>query len=184
MELITLLEMLRSNYLLEFESVYRNQLEVNEEVHPEIAFKISDGVYKRLFVVDFFGKNGANTNLIEVGTTNAAYGGGQSFEYSSLSIEFGHVSWDDMRLELDPMPQDIVGFEPWFDRWIDLDGAYKKEGAFLSHVIHSALIHDDSVGIDFGTAPRDAFVQLLDLFKANGVETIRISSDRKYRRLN
>ncbi|MEP1696502.1 MAG: hypothetical protein ABJJ69_08190 [Paracoccaceae bacterium] len=178
MELIALLEKLRSNYLLEFESAYRNQVEVNEEIGTEIAFEISGGVYKRLFVVDFVGKNGANTNLIEVGTTDAAYGGGQSFEYSGLSIEFGHVSWDAMRLELDPMPQDIAGFEPWFDRWIDLVGEHRKEGAFLSHVIHSASIRDDSVGIDFGTAPREAFVQLLDLLKANDVKTIRVTSDR------
>ena len=184
MELIALLEMLRSNYVQQYESTYRSQVEQNEEVYPEIAFEISGGVYKSLFVADFIGKNGNNNSVIEVGTTDAAYGGDQSFEYNGLSIEFGHVSWDAMRLELDPMPQNIAGFERWFDRWIDLDGAYRIEGAFLSHVIHSVSIRDDSLGIDFGTAPRDAFVQLLDLFKANRVETIRISSDRKYRRLN
>ncbi len=55
MELFELLEVLRSKYLIEFDSAYQQQIMIKENVFPEIAFEISGGVYKSLFVVDLVG---------------------------------------------------------------------------------------------------------------------------------
>jgi len=179
MELVALLEALRANFLQEFDAAYHQQIEVNEHVFPEIAFEISGTVYKRLFVVDLVARNGEGDTAIEVGSTEAVLSGETYFQYNGLNIDFGNVSWDAMRFSLAPYPVEITGFEPWFDKWIDLNGERSVEGELLSSVIHSATIGDDIVDVDFGSSPVDAVLELFDLFKTNNVMTIQVSSSRE-----
>jgi hypothetical protein len=179
MDILALLEMLRANYLQEFEAAYYQQVEVNEQVFPEIAFEISEGPYKRLFVVDLMGKNGDANSAIGVGTSTAAYGGEVSLQYRDLTIEFGSVSWDSMRFFLQPVPGELVGFELWFDRWIDLEGTRRVDGQITSNVIHSSRLESGLVEVDFGSAPINAAVELFELFEMNEVKTILVSSGRE-----
>lgn len=179
MDILDLLEALRSDYLREFEAAYHQQIEINEQVFPEIAFEISEGPYKRLFVVDLMGKNGEANSAIEVGTSQAAYGGEVIIQYKSLSIEFGSVSWDSMRFLIRPAPDELLGFEPWFDKWIDLEGARHVDRQILSNIIHSSILENGSVDVDFGSAPTDAAIELFDLFEMNEVKTVLVSSGKK-----
>jgi hypothetical protein len=48
----------------------------------------------------------------------------------------------------------------------------------LSFVIHSLLIEPGVIDIDFGTAPPEAFWEMLGLLQSAGARTIRISSSR------
>ena len=179
MDILALLEDLRTDYLQEFEAAYYQQIEVNEQVIPEIAFEISEGLYKRLFVVDFTGRNGEALLAIEVGISQAAYGGEVSLRYRSLTIEIGRVSWDSVRFVLQPAPEELVGFEQWFDRWIDLDGTRRVDGQIISNVIHSTRLENGLVEVDFGSAPASSAIELLDIFEMNEVETVLVSSGRE-----
>ena len=179
MDILALLDVLRTDYLREFEAAYYQQVDVNEQVFPEIAFEISEGPYKRLFVVDLMGKNGDANKAIEVGTSTAVYGGEVSFQYRDLTIEFGSISWDSMRFSLQPAPEELVGFEQWFDKWIDLEGARHVDDQIVSNVIHSSRLESGLVEVDFGSAPINAAVELFELFERNEVKTVLVSSGRE-----
>ncbi|MGH1466414.1 MAG: hypothetical protein ACRBBQ_13745 [Cognatishimia sp.] len=179
MDILALLEALRTDYLQEFEAAYYQQIEVNEQVFPEIALEISGGLYKRLFVVDLIGRNGEANSAIEVGISKAVYGGEVSFHYRDLTIEFGRVSWDSMRFVIQPAHEELVGFEQWFDKWIDLDGTRHVDDQILSNVIHSSRLENGLVEVDFGSAPTNSAVELFDLFNMNEVKTVLVSSGRE-----
>lgn len=178
MELLELLDALRTNYLLEYEAAYRQQTEIYEMVVPEAGLEISGGVYKRIFVADFVGINGDHKTIVEVGIGDAVYGGNASLQYGDLSITFGSVSWDAMRFSLQPAPQELAGFESWFDKWLDLEGLRKVEGNLLSEVIHNSRLEEGIVEMDFGSAPIDAVVELFGIFELNGVTKVQVRSSR------
>ena len=180
MEILALLEALRADYLREFEAAYYQQIEVYEQVFPEIAFEISEeGPYKRLYVVDLMGRNGDENSVIEVGTSRAAYGGEVSLQYKGLTIEFGNVSWDSLRFILRPAPEELVGFETWFDKWIDLEGTRHVDGQIMGDVIHSSRLENGLVEVDFGSAPTKSAVELFDIFDLNNVKKVFVLSSRE-----
>ena len=81
-----------------------------------------------------------------------------------------------MRFRVSPAAEDLAGFESWFDRWIDLEGNRSVEGESHYNIIHSSKLEKGLVEVDFGSAPTDAVIELLDLLSANGVKTVRVSS--------
>lgn len=179
MDVLALLEALRTDYMREFETAYYRQVEQNEQVFPEIATEISEGPYKRLFVVDLLAKNGDANSAIEVGTSEAAYGGEITLKYKGLTIEFGRVAWDGMRFALQPVPNEMIGFEQWFDKWMDLEGTRHVAGQITSSVIHSSVLEIGLVEVDFGSAPTSASMELFDIFEMNDVKFVSVSSSRE-----
>lgn len=178
MEMLAVLETLRSDYLIEFAAAYHQQLELNDTIQPEITLEISGGTYKNLYVVDMLSKVNETITPIEVDPNDAAYGGEVSMQYNGLSVEISKVSWDSMTFSIYPAPAELIGLEFWFDKWIDLEGSRHVEGEIYSRVIHSVLLEDQSVDVDFGTATTGAAIELLELFKMNGVKTVHVSSGR------
>lgn len=178
MEMLALLEMLRSDYLTAFAAAYHQQLELNNKLHTEIAFEISGEVYKNLYVVDMLKKVDEAITPIEVDPKDAAYSGEVSMQYNGLTVEFSKVSWDSMSFLISPAPAELIGFEIWFDKWIDLEGSRHVEGEIFSRVIHSVILEDTSVHVDLGTATTESAIELFKLFKMNGVKTVRVSSGR------
>jgi hypothetical protein len=178
MELLALLEMMRSDYLLEYTSAYHDQLLINEEVFPEIALELSGTVYKKLFVIDLLGKNGDANTAIEVGTSDNVYSGAVSLSYKGLSASFDHVSWDSMRFQVFPEPNSLEGFEGWFDKWMDIDATRHKDGEIYGQTIHSSTLDARGVEVDFGSATTEAVIELFELFIANGVESVNVTSGK------
>ncbi|MYM54777.1 hypothetical protein [Thalassovita mangrovi] len=178
-DLLSLIETLQSNYVREFEAAYYQQLDLNEAVFPEIAVEMSGGTYKKLFVIDLVARNGAKQAAVEILPTTKAYDGGIATNYRSISFVIGQATWDNISITLEPAKNNLVGFEAWFDKWMDLDGKRREEGSPTSNIIHSVSFHEDQMEIDFGTTSTAAFVELVDLFSKNGIEKVRIESTRK-----
>lgn len=181
MELIELLQILQSDYVAQFEAAYEQESDRNEQVFPEIAVEFSGETYRKLYVIDFLARNGDSNTVIEVIPEVSTYDGNQRFEYRNLNILIGQVSWDAMRLHVEPAPKSLdatLGFSDWFDRWIDLDGEHKNGGELLSGVIHNIALYNDVIEVDFGSEPPEAAIALFEIIEANGGETILVSSSR------
>ncbi len=179
MELLELLELLRSDYYRDIRSSHEEVLIESSEVYPEIAFRISDGVYKNLYIVDLIKKDSQGDHAIEIAASELFDGGGMSFEYNDLEIVFGRVSWEAVRFSYDPKKiGELDGFEIWFDRWLDLERARAGEGAVFGEVIHSALFESGNLEVDFGTATTTAFLELLNLISKSEADRVAISSSR------
>ena len=179
MELIALLEAMREGYILQYESVYRDKIEIHEQVTPEVTFEISGGVYKQLFTVDFLFQDGEDILAGEVLEADAVSLAQHSFSYNDIAVSLEPVTWDAMTFTLSPAPDALIGFEIWFDRWMDIDGEHQPDGEPFSHVIHSATLDGNTIAIDFGTAPIEASLELFDLFSQNGVDTVHVWDSRE-----
>lgn len=179
MDIFALLDLLHDRYVAEYESAYHEMLGQYEEVAPELSFEISGGVYKRLYTVDFFRRKGEDMGVIEVMPSQSALSGDAVVRYNDMTITFGSVTWDAMRIEPHPVPAELVGLEAWFDHWIDLDATRRIEGEVTGKVIHSLGIYDGAIELDFGTAPVQAAIEFLDLLRDSGVKEVRVSSSRQ-----
>ncbi|MCT4609373.1 MAG: hypothetical protein N4A70_09210 [Pelagimonas sp.] len=172
MEMIELLEMLRENYQRQYEAAYHMNLSQHERLIPEIAFELSEGPYKRLFVVDFLAQNSGDNEVIELLPEDECLGIVAKFQHKEMTVLFSDPSWDAMQLFLDRTAERLVGFDDWFDKWIDLEGHRRVEGQLFSGVIHSVSFEEWVIEIDFGSAPTGAAMELFDLLEMNHVASV------------
>ncbi len=178
MELGAFLEALSTNYVAQYESVWSEPQSKNAESFPQIALEISGGTFKNLYVADFVVWNDAVQSIVEVTPADDTYLQGGPFLYGSISLRFESVSWDGVRFTIEPELATLPEFEMWFDRWIDLEGVHRIENSKRASVIHSVSLDENVIDVDFGTAPPKAFLELLDVFAANGVTQISVASSR------
>jgi hypothetical protein len=95
-----------------------------------------------------------------------------SFGAAALSIDA--LLWDDViiRHDVASIPSDKIA--DWFQRWFDPDDERHDPDAELSNIIHSLRVKPYLLEIDFGTAPMDAFWEMLELLEGAGASDIRI----------
>lgn len=98
-----------------------------------------------------------------------------------LRIEIKSITWDYTTFRLRPCEalDDCSWLRGWFLRWFDLEDTNKTDQEGLSGVVH--FISDPErmdthvqVTIDFGSAPIQAFHELLDCFIASGITDCEI----------
>lgn len=178
MEFSAFLDHLRDAYLVQFEAAYEQQKSEHGAIHPEVAFEISGGTYRHIYVVDFIAGEGGRGGAIEVNPGRQAHVSGGPFVYDWMTVSFRCVSWDGMAFALTPVTPQLHGFEPWFDRWVNLDRQYPVAGGHLSGGIHSAVLGERHLEVDFGTAPIEALTGLLKIFAEDGVREVKVSSSK------
>jgi hypothetical protein len=76
---------------------------------------------------------------------------------------------------------DTSPIEKWCTKWLDIDEVGPKNESGLLGAIHSVTPPKKEGGrvsfsVDFGSAPLQAFVELLDTLKTMGVSDVEISS--------
>ncbi|MGR3620647.1 hypothetical protein [Pseudophaeobacter sp.] len=178
MELFELLEDMRSRYIAVYEAAYLEQLNTYEQVTPEVGFEISGDVFEGLFVADFVGVTGGETSAIEVGESSGALGGQFSGEYRGVNYSLDTISWDAMLFEVTPQPEELVGVDAWFNKWMLIEKQAFVEGQNYSGTIHSMRIDGNQVGVDFGSAPVEAIQGLFDVFAESGVSSVTVVTAR------
>ncbi|MFC5737961.1 hypothetical protein [Sinirhodobacter huangdaonensis] len=178
MEFSAFLDHLRDAYLVEFEAAYEQQKSERGAIHPEVAFEISGDTYRHIYVVDFIAGKAGRGIAIEVNPGRQAYVSGGPFVYDGMTVSFRCASWDGMAFALTPVTPQLHGFEPWFDRWVNLDEQSPVVGGHHSGGIHSAVLGERHLEVDFGTAPIDALTGLLKIFAENGVREVKVASSK------
>lgn len=179
MELIELLEALRDNYTTAYYRTYRSQVSLGADIYPEIAFELSGGVYQNLYVVDLLKKNGGTSDVIEVASPEDSYLEGGVYEFGSMKVEVGLVSWEAMRFDMLPSPDGaLVGFDEWFRNWMNVDEVISSDSDHFGQMIHSVAVKNGQYDIDFGSATPEAFLEFLEVLQSNGVRLVRVTSGR------
>jgi hypothetical protein len=95
---------------------------------------------------------------------------------AALSIE--HLRWDDVVVHHDAPALAPDTLLAWFERWFDPHDERHAVGDEISRVIHSMLVRPGMLSIDFGTAPPEAFVELLTLLEQARALSIRVTASR------
>jgi hypothetical protein len=103
------------------------------------------------------------------------------FWSDSLPVRLAPFRWDSCRVRVAGIckTEDWTNLFGWFDKWFDGDDNRPADENGLSGVIHfiSDPKREDVATIfevDFGSAPVEAFEELLDAFQASGAKKIEI----------
>jgi len=136
-------------------------------------------LFERLYCADFVKRevNGQN-EIIELQPENILTFDPISGSFGAATFSIEHLRWDDVSVYHDLAELPTEEINRWFQRWFDIDDERHVSHAPLSFVIHSLLVEPGVIDIDFGTAPPEAFWEMLGLLQSAGARTIRISSSR------
>ena len=96
------------------------------------------------------------------------------FNFGAFVVEVYPFSWCAIELLLDSEPSNEKQLEGWMTRWLDVQDKNTRTSDDLSLAAHSfSPIQKTgewwSLVADFGTAPADALVELIELFVGQGV---------------
>lgn len=175
MELAEFIDHMQSNYLAHFQTAYDQLTADGLPVAVEIPVELASG---RLYTIDFIQHHPDGRNIV-VEVVPPEGKEPQSFEgaYRKMAIRFDGAEWDAMMIK-GCIPNENA-LQAWQTRWMDIDGIHQNHDAPFSQVIHSLLMDQKALHIDFGTAKPAAFFSLMDIFVANGCQQILVNLDRK-----
>ena len=142
---------------------------------PELKLRLNEPttLFQNLYCMDFVKRDGEYEYLqLEPERASSFESIASSVGAAALSIEA--LRWDDVivRHDLASAPSDNIA--RWFRRWFDLDGERRDPDAMLSGVIHSLRVKPGRLSVDLGTAPADAFWEMLELLERAGARNIQI----------
>lgn len=166
----------RDHYVEQFRAFADEQRRNCSQGASELKLQLSETskLFQRLFCADFITNDG-EYKLIELQPASILTFDPISASLGVAALSIEHLRWDDMMIhhDLAVLPSDDV--TAWFRRWFDPDDERQLQDAELSNVIHSLVVQDGLLSIDFGTAPPEAFLEMLELLENAGATTIRIS---------
>jgi len=91
------------------------------------------------------------------------------------SVDVVSMSWDDVVVSFDGAHPD---YATWFDTWFDPNERDFREDAEFTGKIHSLSVGESDVVVDFGTAPPEALIDLIDLIIAAGSKQLTLTTTR------
>ena len=103
----------------------------------------------------------------------------QVYDINSMKVEISSFVWNGCELTFNKKPNNA--YEIWARKWIDIDDKKKPTADGFQNVIHSVTFPEEVDGkwttsIDFGSAPIDAFKELLGILGRQGIKKIEVHS--------
>lgn len=168
----------RDHYLLQFTAFADKQRRECRRGAAEVKFQLQG--QKRLFrnfcCVDFV-RNDGGAEIVELQPDVLVFDPVMA-RLGDAQVAIEQLRWDDVVVYNDIGHLPTVKFEPWFDYWFDPEERRYDSSAATGNTIHSLLILQNAVHVDFGTATTTAFWELLDVLKEAGATQIRITDSR------
>lgn len=104
---------------------------------------------------------------------------GRGFDFGTFVVEAYPFSWCAVQLLLASEPTNMRQLEGWMTRWLDVEDEKAPGPSGESLSVHSfSPIHKSGqwwvLRADFGTAPADALMELIELLVGQGVRRFAI----------
>jgi|SRR5258708_26305686 hypothetical protein len=181
MDITDFIARIRDHYVEQFGVFADQQKRSSHRGGSEIKLRFGETskLFERLYCADFVKTDVDGQNeIIELQLENILTFDTISGSFGAAAYSIEHLRWDDVLVyhDLAELPPAEISW--WFRRWFDIDDERHVSQAPLSFVIHSLLIEPGVISIDFGTAPPEAFWEMLGLLQSAGATAIRISSSR------
>lgn len=182
MSLQNVLEAARDHYVKFFVAARDRQLIQNPQTVAELLISINTDELKypyRYLRVDLLSKDAEGTpKPIEL-RIDAEPVEGRGFNFGTFVVEAYPFSWCAVQLLLGSEPTNMRQLEGWMTRWLDVEDKKTPGPSGESLSVHSfSPIQKIEQGwvlrADFGTAPADALMELIELLVGQGVRRIAI----------
>ncbi|QHL87730.1 hypothetical protein GU926_09920 [Nibribacter ruber] len=104
------------------------------------------------------------------------------FEYGDLIVELNPLFWHGVQFTVAQKEAGYSWLVDWATKWIDEDDSFASSSEDISGAIHSVTVPEQETDclkftVDFGTAPVDCFIELIDSLEENGISRVKIGSD-------
>jgi len=171
-----LVTQVRDHYVAKFRSFLQGQQASCTTGAAEVKFSLEadTAAFHRLAVVDFVrnddGPEGVLFEPESFLTFDRVEG---NIAKTALVIE--GLRWDATVIHHD-VPYIADAIEEWFRKWFDPDEIRLDHAADLSNCIHAVYIELNELQVDFGTAPTEAFWELLDSLAAGNATSVNVRS--------
>lgn len=167
---------IRDNYLEQFRVFINAMRERHCGGASEVKFELpesADRPYRGITVSDFAANEAGHLHAHWFAPDKHLAFPKTSFRHKKSMVELVAMRWDCAVLVTDAAVSPDA-FDAWFEEWFDPSESKSETTAEHSGRIHSLSISDTTTEIDFGTAPTEAFWQLLDLLSESGVGKITV----------
>ena len=153
---------------------------------PEVKVEMSDEKLPkgyRYYTVDIFCRDGEKAGPVEVNLKAA-----ESFEpinenWQGLDVTLHPFVWNGLEFRVDGDLSDDATLVRWMMKWMDIEDKKTKDENLLSGIVHNVTPPERtkngwSFSVDFGSAPLDAFVELIEVIRTAGAKTMQLGSFR------
>jgi hypothetical protein len=175
-DIYALIEQVRGSYLTDFRSFVERQHQACKTGAAEVKMQLSgqSKLFSRFYCVDFVNNDDGEPDAIEFVFDQYFSFTGLRGDLGDLSVTFTSMRWNDVIIahDLDEIPADTLA--AWFDEWFDPTDERHDSSAEFSNNIHSLLVEPRMLKVDFGTAPVEAFWELINLLDELGTRDATI----------
>jgi hypothetical protein len=145
----------------------------------EIKIKVnrSERLFRSLICVDYLRTtaDGPQPEIFE--PERQLYFDGFETDIGAVTVAFSSFGWDGVGIRYQSPRSAEEIFGAWFEHWFDPEDERLDPKALLNGNIHNIVLAEGMVSIDMGTAPPEAFHELIAAFEAAGVTRLEIGGD-------
>jgi hypothetical protein len=170
----------RDDYVRRFEAFAADLRRKFPRSAAELKLRLSERsrLFQRLYCIDFIADDG-KPRLMEFKLESASTFQPISVAFGAATLSIERLCWDDVQIRHDLAEPPVNELAEWFRRWFDPDDEWTDANAPLSNVIHSLYVRPNLLDVDFGTAPPEAFWDLMKLLEGAGAASIWVSGSRE-----
>jgi hypothetical protein len=152
----------RDHYVTQFQTFIRRQRETCVTGAAEVKFELGadSSAYRGLAVVDFV-RNDAGTEGILFEPDSFLTFDKIEGNIARTDLVIDGLRWDAISIHHDVLDVD-QSISSWFEKWFDPDEINFDQSADTTNCIHAVYIEPNELQVDLGTAPAEAFWELLD----------------------
>lgn len=182
MELRDALTIVRNEYVDTFKKVLSEYRAQSLEVTPEVAFKLKGvlSIFMSMSIVDAVIKTETGEKQIcEIQVNPKVLLEDLHFQIApKINLQWQRFEWNAAEFLIDNYLGKDAEFTNWCTKWLHLEGQFGAGEDGLSGIIHSVSLPTPVdgktvIGVDFGSAPVDAFIELLPLLTETGNIQVR-----------
>jgi hypothetical protein len=174
----------RENYLAVYLRAIAAARRSYDEALPEVKVEAAKEKFRkpyRYYTLDIFCRRGDKSGPVEVNLASAKPRAPASENWQGLDVTLHPFVWNGLEFRLDAELADDAALVAWMDKWMDIAEKKPKDKNRLSHIVHNVTQPERtqagwSFSVDFGSAPLDAFVELIDVVRASGAKRLELGS--------
>ncbi len=167
----------RDHYVTQFQAFIRRQRETCVTGAAEVKFGLGadSSAYRGLAVVDFV-RNDAGTEGILFEPESFLTFDRIEGHIATTDLVIEGLRWDAVSIYHDVLDVDR-SISSWFDKWFDPDEVNLDQAVDVKNCIHAVYIEPSELQVDFGTAPAEAFWELLDSLAGGQASFVTVRSE-------
>jgi hypothetical protein len=180
MELVDIVTIHRNTYIRQLKEFYEDKNEGIKEVLLKLNNEKS-GLLLNLTRSDYLVKVNEEWKIVELSPDSFNTHSPVEFKFGNTTVELNPIFWHGCQFTMTHTETDNGWLEEWTKKWIDEDDNFESIDDGLSGAIHNVTILTQveegwQFIVDFGTAPVESFMELIDVLNKKGISNVIVHS--------